>query len=61
MGIMHGHNDILPQCDTYPCTNYYALGLTRCNCVYCSGNGKLASWGAIFGFIVMMSLDVGLG
>ncbi|XP_031782366.1 zinc transporter ZIP11 isoform X2 [Nasonia vitripennis] len=26
-----------------------------------SGNGKLASWGAIVGFLVMMSLDVGLG
>lgn len=26
-----------------------------------SGNGKLASWGAMIGFIVMMSLDVGLG
>ncbi|XP_014224240.1 zinc transporter ZIP11 isoform X1 [Trichogramma pretiosum] len=26
-----------------------------------SGNGKLASWGAIAGFLVMMSLDVGLG
>ncbi|XP_077359493.1 zinc transporter ZIP11 isoform X2 [Festucalex cinctus] len=26
-----------------------------------SGNGKLASWTAILGFIVMMSLDVGLG
>ncbi|ESO96752.1 hypothetical protein LOTGIDRAFT_201969 [Lottia gigantea] len=25
------------------------------------GNGKLASWGCIIGFIVMMSLDVGLG
>jgi len=25
------------------------------------GNGKAASWGAIVGFIVMMSLDVGLG
>ncbi|KAL8565114.1 hypothetical protein ACOMHN_005317 [Nucella lapillus] len=25
------------------------------------GNGKLASWGAVLGFIVMMSLDVGLG
>ena len=25
------------------------------------GNGKLASWGAIVGFIVMMSLDVSLG
>lgn len=25
------------------------------------GNGKLASFGAIFGFVVMMSLDVGLG
>ncbi|XP_071107051.1 zinc transporter ZIP11-like [Haliotis cracherodii] len=25
------------------------------------GNGKLASWGAILGFVVMMSLDVGLG
>lgn len=25
------------------------------------GNGKLASWGSIVGFIVMMSLDVGLG
>ncbi|XP_016296316.1 zinc transporter ZIP11 [Sinocyclocheilus anshuiensis] len=26
-----------------------------------SGNGKLASWASILGFIVMMSLDVGLG
>ncbi|XP_049862963.1 zinc transporter ZIP11 isoform X3 [Schistocerca gregaria] len=26
-----------------------------------SGNGKLASWGAMAGFLVMMSLDVGLG
>ncbi|XP_015588549.1 zinc transporter ZIP11 isoform X1 [Cephus cinctus] len=25
-----------------------------------SGNGKLASWGAVLGFLVMMSLDVGL-
>jgi len=25
------------------------------------GNGRLASWGTVFGFIVMMSLDVGLG
>jgi len=28
--------------------------------VVCSGNGKLASTCAIIGFIVMMSLDVGL-
>ena len=28
---------------------------------YFSGNGKLASAGTIVGFIVMMSLDVGLG
>lgn len=26
-----------------------------------NGNGKLASIGAILGFIIMMSLDVGLG
>ncbi|XP_044735524.1 zinc transporter ZIP11 isoform X2 [Chrysoperla carnea] len=26
-----------------------------------NGNGKLASWGAMLGFLVMMSLDVGLG
>ncbi|KAJ8679237.1 hypothetical protein QAD02_015024 [Eretmocerus hayati] len=26
-----------------------------------SGNGKLASWGAVVGFLLMMSLDVGLG
>ncbi|CAG2060101.1 unnamed protein product [Timema podura] len=26
-----------------------------------SGNGKLASWGTVVGFIVMMALDVGLG
>jgi zinc transporter 11 len=25
------------------------------------GNAKLGTWGAIVGFIVMMSLDVGLG
>ncbi|XP_054987217.1 zinc transporter ZIP11 isoform X2 [Sorex araneus] len=26
-----------------------------------SGNGKLASWASILGFVIMMSLDVGLG
>ncbi|XP_057341899.1 zinc transporter ZIP11 isoform X2 [Microplitis mediator] len=26
-----------------------------------SGNGKLASWGAMVGFLIMMALDVGLG
>lgn len=26
-----------------------------------SGNGKLATWGCIIGFVVMMCLDVGLG
>lgn len=26
-----------------------------------SGNGKLATWGCIAGFMVMMCLDVGLG
>lgn len=25
------------------------------------GNGKLATWGAVIGFVVMMALDVGLG
>ncbi len=34
--------------------------LTVCVFLY-SGNGKLASWMSILGFIVMMSLDVGLG
>lgn len=28
---------------------------------FASGNGKLASWTSILGFVVMMSLDVGLG
>ncbi|XP_039283883.1 zinc transporter ZIP11 [Nilaparvata lugens] len=28
---------------------------------HASGNGRLATWGAIVGFITMMSLDVGLG
>lgn len=35
-----------------------------CSCLLCfgdsSGNGKLASWTSILGFVVMMSLDVGL-
>lgn len=31
------------------------------NSVSTSGNGKLASWTSILGFVVMMSLDVGLG
>uniref|UniRef100_A0A1B6CR70 Zinc transporter ZIP11 n=1 Tax=Clastoptera arizonana TaxID=38151 RepID=A0A1B6CR70_9HEMI len=26
-----------------------------------SGNGKLSTWGAVIGFLIMMSLDVGLG
>lgn len=30
-------------------------------CFCFSGNGKLATWGAILGFLVMMTLDVGLG
>ena len=28
---------------------------------FCSGNGRLASCTTIVGFVVMMSLDVGLG
>uniref|UniRef100_U5EZU7 Zinc transporter ZIP11 n=1 Tax=Corethrella appendiculata TaxID=1370023 RepID=U5EZU7_9DIPT len=28
---------------------------------HASGNGFLATWGTIFGFVIMMSLDVGLG
>lgn len=28
---------------------------------HASGNGQLATWGTIFGFIIMMCLDVGLG
>lgn len=30
-------------------------------CFLASGNGRLASWTSILGFVVMMSLDVGLG
>lgn len=36
------------------------MQMTRMLSVY-SGNGKFASWAAIVGFLVMMSLDVGLG
>ncbi|OWK14051.1 SLC39A11 [Cervus elaphus hippelaphus] len=36
-------------------------GLTLCLSFPPSGNGKLASWASILGFVVMMSLDVGLG
>ncbi|XP_056362208.1 zinc transporter ZIP11 isoform X2 [Oenanthe melanoleuca] len=50
----------------------YALGFAAGAMVYVvmddiipeaqsSGNGKLASWSCILGFVVMMSLDVGLG
>ncbi|NXG41790.1 S39AB protein, partial [Psilopogon haemacephalus] len=50
----------------------YALGFAAGAMVYVvmddiipeaqtSGNGKLASWTSILGFVVMMSLDVGLG
>uniref|UniRef100_A0A8C8RQS8 Zinc transporter ZIP11 n=1 Tax=Pelusios castaneus TaxID=367368 RepID=A0A8C8RQS8_9SAUR len=50
----------------------YALGFAAGAMVYVvmddiipeaqsSGNGKLASWTSIVGFVVMMSLDVGLG
>ncbi|NWV26675.1 S39AB protein, partial [Origma solitaria] len=50
----------------------YALGFAAGAMVYVvmddiipeaqtSGNGKLASWTSILGFLVMMSLDVGLG
>uniref|UniRef100_A0A3Q1CW21 Uncharacterized protein n=1 Tax=Amphiprion ocellaris TaxID=80972 RepID=A0A3Q1CW21_AMPOC len=36
------------------------MSLTLISCFF-SGNGKLASWTSILGFVVMMSLDVGLG
>uniref|UniRef100_A0A8C3R7C9 Zinc transporter ZIP11 n=1 Tax=Cyanoderma ruficeps TaxID=181631 RepID=A0A8C3R7C9_9PASS len=50
----------------------YALGFAAGAMVYVvmddiipeahtSGNGKLASWASVLGFVVMMSLDVGLG
>ncbi|NWZ86119.1 S39AB protein, partial [Poecile atricapillus] len=50
----------------------YALGFAAGAMVYVvmddiipeahtSGNGKLASWSSMLGFVVMMSLDVGLG
>ncbi|XP_040386863.1 zinc transporter ZIP11 isoform X1 [Cygnus olor] len=50
----------------------YALGFAAGAMVYVvmddiipeaqtSGNGKLASWTSVLGFVVMMSLDVGLG
>ncbi|KPI97320.1 hypothetical protein RR46_09227 [Papilio xuthus] len=29
--------------------------------IHATGNGKLATWGCIIGFVVMMCLDVGLG
>ena len=32
-----------------------------CHFYFFSGNGKVASWGSMVGFLVMMSLDVGLG
>ena len=32
-----------------------------CLCMCYSGNGRLSSFGVVIGFVVMMSLDVGLG
>lgn len=32
-----------------------------CSVIINSGNGMLATWGTIIGFVVMMCLDVGLG
>jgi len=41
-------------------TPWILMRVPRALSVY-SGNGKLASWAAVVGFLVMMSLDVGLG
>lgn len=45
----------------YPIWKYSRIFSVYVYHLFFSGNGKLASFGAIFGFVVMMSLDVGLG
>uniref|UniRef100_A0A8B9H2Q8 Solute carrier family 39 member 11 n=1 Tax=Astyanax mexicanus TaxID=7994 RepID=A0A8B9H2Q8_ASTMX len=40
---------------------YFSIDIDLTCVFFSSGNGKLASWTSIMGFIVMMSLDVGLG
>ena len=42
------------------CLRLCCMSVTLVVVAECSGNGKLASTCAIVGFIVMMSLDVGL-
>lgn len=60
-------DDILPEAHTrYIFTNIHLFCLegNSISFFYCfllSGNGMLATWGTIIGFILMMSLDVGLG
>ena len=52
------------HCDNYPCLKFVFSSMNNINfsdSFSCSGNGRLASCTTILGFIVMMSLDVGLG
>jgi len=55
----------LPRCPgkeavKWVCLRLCCMSVTLVVVAECSGNGKLASTCAIVGFIVMMSLDVGL-
>ena len=50
----------IPQCSNMQC---WLVPMQCCAVLLfvCSGNGRLASFGSLIGFVVMMSLDVGLG
>lgn len=48
-----------PQCSNMQC--WFSAGANAVLLSVCSGNGRLASFGSLIGFVVMMSLDVGLG
>ena len=50
----------ISHCDLISILPYIAYYMT-CTFLLPSGNGRLSSFGVILGFVVMMSLDVGLG
>ena len=57
-------DDIVPEAHSWlvlTCDAVVTDATYVCDVLVSSGNGRLSSLGVIIGFIVMMSLDVGLG
>ena len=65
---MSNQSNLVQFCSVFspPAWSAFANARAVLNCKLCAllvaaGNGSLASWGCMVGFVVMMSMDVGLG